>query len=136
MSEDTVSHWVLALYPGVRKKQKTVTTSSCEAEYTAAFEASKEAVWLCMLLHEINLGQEEPTRLLCDNNAAITLSEDPGLHSRAKHINIHYHFLHEKVAEKNITLSYVNTRNNLADIFTKGLDHIKFTRLQQLLGLQ
>ena len=109
------------------KKQKTVATSSCEAEYTAAFKASKEAVWLQMLLHEINLGQEEPTQLLCDNNAAIALSKDPGLHSRAKHIDIHYHFLHEKVTEKNITLSYVNTHNNLADIFTKGLDRIKFT---------
>ena len=40
------------------KKQKTITTSSCEAEYTAAFKASKEAFWLHILLHEINLGQE------------------------------------------------------------------------------
>lgn len=118
------------------KKQKTVATSSCEAEYTAAFEASKEAVWLRTLLDEINLTQEEPTRLLCDNNAAITLSEDPVLHSRAKHIDIHYHFLREKVTEKKIALSYVNTNNNLADIFTKGLDRVKFTRLRQLLGLQ
>ena len=78
------------------KKQKTVATSSCEAEYTAAFEASKEAVWLRTLLEEINFTQKDPTRLLCDNNAAITLSEDPVLHSRAKHIDIHYHFLDRK----------------------------------------
>jgi hypothetical protein len=61
-------------------KQKTVATSSCEANYTAAFEYSKEAIWLHPLLSEINMAPTGPTTILCDNDAAIVLSNDPSLH--------------------------------------------------------
>jgi transposase InsO family protein len=118
------------------RKQKTVASSSCEAEYTAAFESSKEAIWLRMVLTSINLPPSGPTTILCDNNAAINLSEDPSLHQRVKHVDIKYHFLRERVQSKEIKLSYVNTNDNIADIFTKALDKIKFKRLRAFLGLQ
>jgi len=59
------------------QKQKTVAASSCEAEYIAAFEACKEAIWLCTLLGAIGHQPQKPTNIHCDNNAAINLSEDP-----------------------------------------------------------
>ena len=68
--------------------QCMVTTSSCEAEYTAAFEASKEAIWLHTLLSGIGLLPTSPAVLLCDNNATITLSGDPAFHARVKHFDI------------------------------------------------
>ena len=69
-------------------RQRTVATSSCKAEYTAAFEASKEAIWLHTLLSGIGFPPISPTILLCDNNATITLSEDPAFHARVKHFDI------------------------------------------------
>src|SRR5277367_6281473 len=117
------------------KRQRTVATSSCEAEYTAAFEASKEAIWLRTLLSSIGLSPTSATPLLCDNNAAITLSEDPAFHARVKHFDIRYHSLRERVQSNDISLSYVNTKDNIADIFTKPLDTTAFTRLRTFLGL-
>jgi hypothetical protein len=101
------------------KKQKTVAASSCEAEYIAAYEASKEAIWLRALLTGIDLPPSNPTTIMCDNDASINLSEDPMLHTRVKHIDINYHFLRERVQSKEISLSYVKTKENTADIFYK-----------------
>ena len=117
------------------KWQRIVVTSSCEAEYTAAFEASKEAIWLRTLLSSIGLPPTSATTLLCDNNAAITLLEDPAFHARVKHFDVRYHFLREHVQSGNISLSYINTKDNIADIFTKPLDITIFTRLRTFLGL-
>lgn len=117
------------------KKQKTVASSSCEAEYTAAFECCKEAIWLRTLLACINLPEAKSTVILCDNNAAINLSEDPSLHQRVKHIDIKYHFLRERVHANEVRLAYVNTKNNPADLFTKALDTVQFTRLRGFMGL-
>jgi hypothetical protein len=118
------------------KKQKTVAASSCEAEYVAAFEASRECVWLRMLLKEIDFPQNNPTTLLCDNQAAISLSEDPQLHQRVKHIDLKFHFLREQVQANELTLRYVNTNDNIADIFTKALEKPKFVRLRIFTGLR
>ena len=117
-------------------KQKTVAASSCEAEYVAAFDACKEAIWLCTLLSVISHQPQRPTNLLCDNNATINLSEDPLLHDHVKHIDIKHHFLRECVQSQEITLSYINTHDNIADIFTKALDTRKFTHFHKFLGIK
>ena len=111
------------------KKQKTVTTSSCEAEYVAAYGAAKENAWLCTLLKEIDIISSEPTTIFCDNNATICLSQDPLHHERVKHIDIKYHYLREQAENKILKLQYINMNDNLADIFTKALEGSKFTRL-------
>ena len=118
------------------RKQKTVAASSCEAEYTATFEASKECIWLRTLLNSINHTPTAPTTICCDNNAAINLSEDPALHDHVKHIDIKHHFLHERVQSNEISLSYINTHDNVADIFTKALDTNKFSCFRGFLGLK
>lgn len=119
------------------RKHKTVASSSCEVEYMSTFEAAKEAIWLRTLLGEIGFHspQSPPTTILCDNNAAITVAEDPSLHQRMKHVDIRYHFLREQVNNNEIKLAYINTSNNLADIFTKALDTVKFEKFRKYLGL-
>lgn len=117
------------------RKQKTIAASSCEAEYTAAFEPSKEGIWLRTLLNGINYTTTEPTTICCDNNASINLSGDPALHDCIKHINIKHHFLHERVQSNEISLSYINTNDNIADIFTKALDTKKINGFREFLGL-
>jgi hypothetical protein len=118
------------------KKQKTVAASSCEAEYIAAFETTKEAIWLRALLTGINITPTNPTRIMCDNNASINLSEDPTLHTRVKHIDINYHFLRERVQSKEVLLSYIRSKENIADIFTKPLEKYQFIKLRELLGVK
>jgi len=117
-------------------KQKTIAPSSCEAEYVAAFEASKEAIWLQVLLSTISHQPKKPTTILCYNNTATNLSEDPLLHDHVKHINIKHHFLREHVQTQEITLSYINTHDNSADIFTKALNTKKFTCFRNFLGIK
>jgi len=117
------------------RKQKTMAASSCEAEYTAAFKVSKEGIWLHTLLNGINHTTTTLTTICCNNNAAINLSEDPALHDIVNHIDIKHHFLHEHVQSNEISLSYINTNDNVADIFTKALDTRKFNHFHEFLGL-
>lgn len=117
------------------QKQKTVAASSCEAEYMAAFEAVQECVWLRTLLQAIGYPANNATTIMCDNNAAINLSEDPMLHSRVKHVDIKYHFLRERVASGELTVRCINTKDNIADLFTKPLPLPRFSRLRRILGL-
>ena len=116
-------------------KQKTVAASSCEAEYVAAFEVAKECIWICTLLAAIGYASLMLTPMFCDNMASISLSEDPLLHSCIKHVDIRFHFLCEHIQSQELTVSYVNTCNNIADLFTKALDVKQFTRLHGFLGL-
>jgi hypothetical protein len=57
------------------------------------------------------------------------------MHSKTKHIPIKFHFLREQVAEKNIKLEYVGTKEKIADIFTKPLPRETFEYLRQKLGV-
>ena len=55
----------------------------------------------------------------CDNTSAIKLSKNPIQHSRTKHINIRHHFLRDYVQNGDVVLEFIDTTNQLADIFTK-----------------
>jgi hypothetical protein len=77
-----------------------------------------------------------PTTILCDNNATIDLSQDPLLHAHMKHIDIKFYFLCECVQSHELSLAYVNTKDNTADIFTKALESHQFACLQGFLGLK
>jgi hypothetical protein len=66
--------------------------------------------------------------LLCDNESAIHMADNPVEHSRTKHINIRYHFLRDHQQKGDIEIAYVNTHNQLADIFTKPLYEKTFSK--------
>ena len=78
---------------------------------------------------------DEPIPILCDNTSAINISKNPIMHSKTKHIPIKFHFLREQVTEKNIKLEYVETKEQIADIFTKPLPRETFEYLRQKLGV-
>jgi hypothetical protein len=103
------------------RQQKTVSLSTCEAEYVAASEAASEITWLRTLLAELEFPQLAASPLLCDNNGSIVLSEDLSFHVRVKQINIKHHSIREKVELGCLKLHYVRSKDNLADIFTKAL---------------
>ncbi len=59
--------------------------------------------------------------IYCDNINSILLANNLVYHARTKHIKVHYHFIREKVLAKEIDLIHVNTKDQVADIFTKAL---------------
>ena len=125
-----------AVFTWSSHRQKTVSNSSCEAEYIALSEASREALWLCQFLCEVHLLKPGPSTLLCDNNGAKALSSNPTHHSWSKHIDVCHHFIHKRIEDSSLAISCVPGHDNVADIFTKALPHPDFTCLWPYLGLQ
>ena len=83
--------------------------------------AACEIAWLRKLLSDLGHNVQEPVTLYCDNMSSIQLANNPVFHARTKHIEVHYHYIREKVLAREIDLVYVNTHEHVADIFTKSL---------------
>ena len=101
------------------KKQSIITLSSTEAKYVAETHAAKEALWLETFINEVTRINTKPLTMMCDNLGAISLAKDNKFHSHTKHIDLRYYFVHEAVKKGKITLKYVPSQENVADIFTK-----------------
>ncbi|XP_067950238.1 uncharacterized protein [Watersipora subatra] len=103
-------------------KPTAVALLSTEAEYIAMVEATKEAIHLRQLLNSLNMQQDNSTTVYVDNQSAIALAKNTDKHhSRSKHVNIRYHFIR---LQTDVVYTYINTNNNMADIFTKPLDRV------------
>jgi hypothetical protein len=119
------------------RKQRTVATSSCEAEFVSLAEAVKEGIYLQSLLTEMNLPGYAKISLNTDSRSAIFLAQDPVFHGRSKHIDIKYHFIRGVLKEnKSIVLGHVPTESMLADVLTKPLPSIKHNKCIDGLGLK
>ena len=59
--------------------------------------------------------------LWCDNLSATYLSVNPIFHARTKHVEVNYHFVHDKIAKKGILIHFIFSKDQLADIFIKPL---------------
>ena len=73
--------------------------------------------------------------IYCDNTSAINLSKNPTHHARTKHIDIKHHFLRDNISKEIISLEFINTENQIADILTKPLNQSTFTKLRRELGI-
>jgi hypothetical protein len=115
------------------KKQSTVALSSTEAEYIAASTAVQETLWLRQLLHDITGRAPAATPLYCDNQSSMVLMADNRQHQRTKHINVKYHFIREHVRDGAVEVRWVKSEEQLADVLTKPLGNVAFTRLRDRL---
>jgi hypothetical protein len=117
------------------RRQHTIATSSCEAEYIGQCNAGKEAMWLRTIMNELGYPQIGPTVIYADNQSAIALASNPVYHARSRHIDIQYHYVRMLVARAYIDFIYVPTAEMTADGLTKPLDKVKFARFVAQLGL-
>ena len=83
--------------------------------------ATCELIWLKHLLRELRFGKDEQMKLVCENQASLHIAFNPVFHKRTKHIEEDFHFIREKIALGYITTSFVNSNDQLTDIFTKSL---------------
>nr|GEV17079.1 putative RNA-directed DNA polymerase [Tanacetum cinerariifolium] len=117
------------------KKQSIVALSSTEAEYVAAASCACQVIWMREMLNEFGLTQMGSSVIKCDNTSAIQLSRNPVFHGRCKHIGVRFHFLRDLVNKGIVGLEYVDTREQVADIFTKPLHRDVFQGLRERLGV-
>ena len=95
--------------------------SSAKAKYRAMASTTSELIWLKQLLKELQFGEVTQMKLICDNQIALHISSNPFFHERTKHIEIDCHFVREKIILGDIKTEFVNSNNQLADIFSKPL---------------
>ena len=98
--------------------------------------ATSEVIWLELLLKELGISLQQPPVLWCDNLGATYLSANPVFHARAKHIEIDFHFVRERVTNKQLQIKLISTGDQLADGFTKALYVQKFEEFRSNLNLK
>ena len=119
-------------------KQSCIADSTMEAEYVAACEAAKEAVWLRKFLIDLEVVPDaaQPMTLYCDNSGAVANSKEPRSHKRSKHIERRYHLIREIVARGDMEVKQISTHDNIADPFMKILSIRVFEKHLEGLGIK
>ncbi|SPC67552.1 uncharacterized protein UHOD_11771 [Ustilago sp. UG-2017b] len=108
--------------------------SAVEAEFMAATEAAWEVLFFEHLFKAIGIDVGIPT-IFSDNTGTIQVSKDPAQHWKLKHIDTKYHFIRDNVQDRKVRIKYINTTDNLADLFTKPVGKTTLLRARQGLGL-
>lgn len=114
------------------KKQTVVARSSTEAEYRSLAATAAEVVWVQSLLHELQVRLPSPI-IYCDNMSTVTLSHNPILHARTKHMELDLFFLREKVLSKHLRVLHIPSEEQCADLLTKALSPTRFLYLRDKL---
>jgi len=86
-----------------------------------------QVIWLQYLLTDLQVPSVSAPTIWCDNLGATYLSANPIFHARTKHVEVDYHFVHDRVAKKEIQIHFVPSRDQLTDVFTKPLPVASFT---------
>lgn len=118
------------------KRQSVVARSSAEAEYRSMALTICEVMWLKQLLRDLGMRHIGNTLVHCDNQAALAIASNPVHHEKTKHVDIDCHFIRDKTNEGIIQPTYVPTKEQIADVFTKLLTTTQHQFLLSKLGVQ
>ena len=141
-SRKSTSGYVFTLYGGAvcwrSIKQTCVADSTTEAEYVAASEAAKEAVWLKKFIMDLQVipSAGRPITLYCDNSGAVAQSKEPRYHKKQKHIERKYHLIRDIIERGDTVVTKIASEENLADPFTKALPVQVFERHVDSMGVR
>ena len=103
------------------QETNSVALSTAEAKYIATGACCAQLLWMKQTLSDFRC-EFTKIPLMCDNESAIKLANNPVQHSRTKHIDIRHYFLRDHETKGDISLRHASTDKQLADIFTKPLD--------------
>jgi asparagine synthetase A len=90
------------------KKQNSITLSTIKAEYISAGQCCAQLLWMRQTLKDFDYNLSEVS-LLCDNESAIRMADNPIDHDHTKHIDIWYHFLRDHSQREDIIIDLVST---------------------------
>ncbi|CAN0098988.1 unnamed protein product, partial [Heterosigma akashiwo] len=96
------------------------------AEYLALGECAKDVMWLRYLLAELGFKQIKPTTVNEDNTACISWATEITVTRKNRHLHVNYHYVRELVQQKEIEVKYINTSEQVGDLFTKALNEKSF----------
>ncbi|XP_056690349.1 uncharacterized mitochondrial protein AtMg00810-like [Spinacia oleracea] len=117
------------------KKQKTISKSSCEAEYRCMCHTTSETVWIDGVLENLHITINRPIPLYCDNKSALHIAANPIFHERTKHLDKDCHYVREHLEAGFISTAFVRSSLQIADIMTKSLTDQQHKFLCGNLGL-
>jgi hypothetical protein len=114
---------------------KCICISTNQAETIAVSEAGRESEWLRILLGELNLADDNPVKIWCDNQSTISIIKKPANFNGTKHIAIRHLYARELHEEGNIEIAYCATNKMIADALTKALPKAKFEEFRTAMGV-
>ena len=126
---------VLGVISWLSRNKTSVSLSTTEAEYIVACSACSEAVWLRKLLTGLLNTEMDATDVYCDNQSCIKLTENLVFHDKSKHIEIKYHYILYMVQRIAIKIYYVRIEEQVVDVLTKPLSHVKFEYFRDKLSV-
>ena len=112
------------------KKQNSVALSTAEAEYIAIGNCCAQILWIKQQLSDFGMSLNN-ILIFCDNTSAINITKNPVQHSHTKHIEIRHHFIRDRVLKNDISIEFVDSLNQIADIFTKPLNEAQFVKIKR-----
>ena len=118
------------------KMQPNIALSSMESEYIGACEVAKVIMWLRQAMEELGFRQTKPTILHIDNSSAKYFAEENIVQNKSKHIDVKYHYIREKILEKDIELKHLPTEQMPADALTKPLGLKFFKRFRDMMNVK
>ena len=123
------------------KLQTELSLSTTESEYIALSHSLREAIPLMTLLKELSMvipieitSPNLHYTVFKDNNSCIELVKCPKMRPRTKHIGLKYHHFRSKVKEGLISIRYIHTKDQIADLLTKALPEPQFLKLRKVMN--
>ena len=119
------------------KGQTVVALSTLEAELVACSDGTREAIWLKRLLKDLRaIELHHAAPIHCDNQGALKLIQSGVVKAKAKHIDVKHLHAHDEQEKGNVEFSYIESENNLADLFTEALSRPRHQMLTDMLKLE